>query len=58
MLERAGDAGVTFVKGSDFFPNGKGGESSARLAYSFVEPAQVEEGIARLGRLLPAAVTA
>jgi len=36
------------VKGVDFFPRGAGGRSSARLAYSFVSPAEIEEGVARL----------
>ena len=48
VLERAEAAGVTFVKGVDFFPRGAGGRSSARLAYSFVSPAEIEEGVARL----------
>ena len=54
LLERATEAEVTFVKGSDFFPRGRGGDSSARLAYSFVSPAEIETGIARLAALLPA----
>jgi DNA-binding transcriptional MocR family regulator len=54
LLDRATEAGVTFVKGSDFFSGGRGGESSARLAYSFVSPAEIEAGIARLATLLPA----
>ena len=37
--------GVTFVKGSDFFPPGQGGERSARLAYSFVSPADCRAGV-------------
>ncbi|MGH3102981.1 MAG: PLP-dependent aminotransferase family protein [Gaiellaceae bacterium] len=53
LLARATDAGVTFVKGTDFFPHGRGGASSARLAFSFVSPAEITEGIARLAALLP-----
>ncbi|MGB2953717.1 MAG: PLP-dependent aminotransferase family protein [Gaiellaceae bacterium] len=56
LLARATEAGVTFVKGSDFFP-GAGGESSARLAYSFVSPGEIDTGIARLASLLPAAAS-
>jgi len=62
LLERAAAEGVSFVKGADFFPGGRGGESSARLAYSFVSPAEIDEGIARLAglglvsRAAPAAV--
>jgi 2-aminoadipate transaminase len=54
LLERATAAGVTFVQGSDFFPGGRGGESSARLAYSFVSPPEIEEGVSRLATLLGA----
>jgi 2-aminoadipate transaminase len=57
LLVRAERDGVTFVKGSDFFPSSAGGESSARLAYSFVSPEEIEEGIARLAALLPAAAS-
>src|SRR3954469_15915338 len=38
LLDRAADAGVTFVKGADFFPPGGGGGNAARLAFSFVSP--------------------
>ena len=56
LLERATAAGVTFVKGADFFPGGEGGTSSARLAYSFVSPAEIEEGVERLAAAVPARV--
>jgi 2-aminoadipate transaminase len=58
LLERAGEHGVTFVKGSDFFVPGGGGGRSARLAYSFVSPTEIDEGITRLARLVPAAAAA
>jgi 2-aminoadipate transaminase len=52
LLTRAEAAGVTFVKGVDF-----GGEpTSLRLAYSFVSPEEIGEGVARLAAALPAAV--
>jgi 2-aminoadipate transaminase len=51
VLSRSEDAGVTFVKGADFYP-GDGGERSARLAYSFVSPDEIAEGVARLGAVL------
>ncbi len=51
LLVRATAAGVTFVKGADFFP-GVGGESSARLAYSFASVEEIGEGIATLASLL------
>src|SRR4051812_2065326 len=56
LLERATDAGVTFVKGADFFAPGTGGASAARLAFSFVSPAEIADGMARLAALLPARV--
>ena len=39
--------GVTFVPGSDFFA-GAGGESAVRLAFSYVSPDEIGEGVARL----------
>jgi 2-aminoadipate transaminase len=58
LLARAEAAGVTFVKGADFFPRDGGGTAAARLAYSFVSPAEIEEGVARLAAQLPAGATA
>ena len=55
LLGRAEQAGVTFIKGADFFPPGEGGERSVRLAFSFVSPAEITEGIERLAALVPAA---
>ncbi len=55
LLERATEAGVTFVKGADFYLEDAGGRGSARLAYSFVSPEEIDEGIGRLASLLPAA---
>jgi DNA-binding transcriptional MocR family regulator len=52
LLERATAAGVTFVRGSDFFPGGAGGSSSARLAFSYESPERIEEGVALLADLL------
>ena len=52
LLPRAASAGVTFVAGTDFYPPGEGGESSVRLAFSFVSPAEIDEGISRLAALL------
>ena len=54
LLERATAGGVTFVRGSDF-----GGEPTAlRLAFSFVSPDEIRDGIARLAALLPATAPA
>jgi 2-aminoadipate transaminase len=54
LLGHASRAGVTFVPGIDF----GGGPSSARLAFSFASPTEIEEGVARLAALIgsPAAV--
>jgi len=52
LLERATVAGVTFVKGTDFYPAGAGGTSSARLAFSYETPERIAEGVARLASLL------
>jgi 2-aminoadipate transaminase len=57
LLERAEHAGVTFVRGTDFYPSGSGGESSARLAFSFVSPEEIREGVARLAGILSPAAT-
>ena len=52
LLSRAEAAGVTFVPGSDFFAGGRGGHSSARLAYSYASPGEIGEGVGRLASLL------
>jgi 2-aminoadipate transaminase len=50
-LEAAEDAGVTFVKGTDFFADGSGSQSM-RLAFSYVSPDEIGEGVERLAGLL------
>jgi DNA-binding transcriptional MocR family regulator len=52
LLDRATAAGVAFVRGSDFFPGGRGGRTAARLAYSYPSPAEIGEGVARLADLI------
>ena len=54
LLGRAGEAGVTFVPGSDF----GGGAATARLAYSFVTPEEIGEGVRRLAALVGQPVAA
>jgi DNA-binding transcriptional MocR family regulator len=49
LLPHAEAAGVTFVKGTDF----GGGPQSLRLAYSFVSPAEIADGVARLAAAIP-----
>ncbi|MDQ6775188.1 MAG: PLP-dependent aminotransferase family protein [Actinomycetota bacterium] len=46
MAALASERGVQIVKGSDFVVDG--GESSFRIAYSGVTPAEIEEGVRRL----------
>ena len=48
LLVRAERTGLTFVKGADF----GGPPSAARLAFSFVSPDEIREGIRRLGALV------
>jgi DNA-binding transcriptional MocR family regulator len=52
LLTRATEAGVTFVRGSDFFPGGSAGGSSARLAFSYETPERIAEGVGLLASLL------
>ncbi len=51
LLGKAEAAGVTFVKGEDFYA-GPGGESSARLAHSFASPSEITDGVGRLASAL------
>jgi 2-aminoadipate transaminase len=48
LLERATAAGVTFVPGVDF----GGAPNTARLAFSFVSPDEIREGVRRLAALV------
>jgi DNA-binding transcriptional MocR family regulator len=52
LLSRASDAGVTFVRGADFFPDGHGGANAARLAFSYEPPGRIVEGVRLIGGLL------
>jgi len=52
LLAKAEAAGVSFVKGTDFFPGGNDGERSLRLAFSFVSPDEIAAGVATLASLL------
>jgi len=53
-LAEAEAAGVTFVPGTDFFADGSGGRS-LRLAFSFVSPEEIGEGVQRLAGVLAGA---
>ncbi len=54
LLERSSEAGVTFVPGADF----GGAANTARLAFSYVSPDEIEEGVRLLGGLLAASPAA
>ena len=54
LLGRAEAAGVTFVPGADF----GGAPASVRLAYSFVSPEEIGEGVRRLAALVEQPVAA
>jgi DNA-binding transcriptional MocR family regulator len=58
LLAEAEEAGVTFVKGSDFYAGGRGGERALRLAFSFVSPEEIAEGVSVLGNLVRASAPA
>jgi 2-aminoadipate transaminase len=51
LLTRATEAGVTYVKGADFY-FGDGGGEAARLAFSFATPSEIDQGIGILGGLV------
>ena len=52
LLAQAEAAGVTFVKGADFFPGGADGARSARLAFSYASPSEIDEGVSILASCL------
>lgn len=56
LFADAAAAGVQYVKGSDCVL--EGGERTLRLAYSGVGPAEIEEGMERLGAVFRAAAVA
>ncbi len=58
LLAQAEAAGVTFVKGSDFFSGGQRGERALRLAFSFVSPDEIAAGVSVLGGLVRATAPA
>jgi 2-aminoadipate transaminase len=54
LFDAANAAGVQYVKGSDCFASG--GERTLRLAYSGVSPAEIAEGMERLGAVFNSAL--
>jgi 2-aminoadipate transaminase len=51
LLARSEAAGVSFVKGADFFSDGSG-DRSARLAFSYASPSEIGSGVSTLASLL------
>ena len=52
LLDRAvNEAGVAFVPGAAFFFDGRG-RNTLRLSYSLATEAEIEDGIARLAKLI------
>jgi 2-aminoadipate transaminase len=51
LLGRAIENNVAYVTGEPFFANG-GGQSHFRLNYSYAGDAEIDEGIARLGKVI------
>lgn len=55
MLPAAIEAGVVYLPGSLFYPDG-GGHDRARLSFSYASPAEIERGIEALATTVRAAV--
>ena len=55
LARRARDAGVAFVPGRPFHPHGDGA-NKLRLAFSLAGDDDIDEGIARLGKLIKSAL--
>jgi 2-aminoadipate transaminase len=51
LLPRAVEAGMAFVPGTAFFPNG-GHANTLRLSFVTASPAQIETAVAALARIL------
>jgi 2-aminoadipate transaminase len=55
LAPRAVEAGVAYVAGAPFYAGAGKGRHELRLAYSRATPAEIDEGVSRLGALLKAA---
>ncbi len=51
LLAEAVEKGVTFVPGSDFYPDGRGA-NCIRLAFCYEEPEHITEGVRRIAEVL------
>lgn len=58
LLPKAVDAGMAYVPGAQFFADAEHGghANTLRLSFVTVAPAQIEQGVAALGRVLKAAL--
>ncbi len=52
MLAEALEAGVTYVPGDSFYPNGSGGKNSMRINFSYESPENLREAIRRLAEVI------
>jgi 2-aminoadipate transaminase len=57
LADRALAAGVAYVPGAPFYATAGSGSAQLRLSYSRVDPADIDEGMRRLGLLLGASAT-
>ncbi|MEL7644527.1 MAG: PLP-dependent aminotransferase family protein, partial [bacterium] len=56
LLATALEQNVAFVPGTSFFANG-GGQNTMRLNFSMMPPERIDEGIARLGKVIKKELT-
>jgi 2-aminoadipate transaminase len=54
LLPRAVEAGMAYVPGSSFYPQG-GHENTMRLSFVTVSPERIAQGVEALGRVLRSA---
>ena len=54
MLAEALEAGVTYVPGDSFYPDGCAGKNSMRINFSYESPQNITEAIRRLAEVIEA----
>ena len=54
MLSEALEAGVTYVPGTGFFPDGVTGRNCMRINFSYESPERIEEAVKRLAGVIEA----
>ncbi|MDO5328719.1 MAG: PLP-dependent aminotransferase family protein [Coriobacteriia bacterium] len=52
MLNEALEMGVTYTPGDGFYPDGKRGKNCMRIAFCYAEPADIEEAVKRLAKVI------